>query len=147
MKRQEMLIFKIEVTTVTKENLVFEGVSVCNESWLPVVYQKNTNADSSAWCHRLAECLLSAIVCESSLRKLSGLWWQRVLQTGNKSVCMASGDGMINKSGTTKRVTFSLDSKLNLECRHQVWPHSFSYNTKEGMLRISVVHLHSTNRT
>lgn len=40
MKRQEMLKFKIEVTTVTKENLVFEGVSVCNETWLPVVYQK-----------------------------------------------------------------------------------------------------------
>lgn len=58
MKRQEMLKFKIEVTTVTKENLVFEGVSVCNETWLPVVYQKknNTNADISAWCHRLAEC-------------------------------------------------------------------------------------------
>lgn len=58
MKRQEMLKFKIEVTTVTKENLVFEGVSVCNETWLPVVYQKKkpTNADISAWCHRLAEC-------------------------------------------------------------------------------------------
>lgn len=40
MKRQEMLKFKIEVTTVTKENLVFECVSVCNETWLPVVYQK-----------------------------------------------------------------------------------------------------------
>lgn len=43
MKRQEMLKFKIEVTTVTKENLVFEGVSVCNKTWLPVVYQKKTH--------------------------------------------------------------------------------------------------------
>lgn len=118
MKRQEMLKFKIEVTTVTKENLVFEGVSVCNETWLPVVYQKTKHKCSyfslmSQISRMLAECYCLWI---KLTKALGALVTTCVLQTGNKSVCMAAGDGMINKSGTTKRVTFS----------HQVWPHSFS---------------------
>lgn len=54
------------------------------------------------------------------MKALGALVTTCVLQTGNKSVCTAAGDGMINKSGTTKRVTFSLDSKLNLECKSAV---------------------------